>query len=100
MSETIHSEYSREEYFTPEYLRFAQQHYNQYLPEDEKDDTRITSRVARAYHREYSGKVRAIDEKFKGTMAGVSEVFPLSRREREALQAQGRTIVEWGEKEE
>lgn len=100
MSRGIHAEYSREEYFTPEYLRFAQEHYNARLPEDEQDDTRITSRVARAYHRDYIRKVGVIDAKLESGMSGVSELFPLSAREREALKAQGRMVIEWAEKEE
>lgn len=96
----VHQEYSREEYFSRDYLKYAQGWYNKFLPEDEQDDERITTRVARAYHDEYLDKVRRIGEKFHTTMSGVPEAFPLSERQREALRAERKTVVDWNQKEE
>src|SRR3989338_5349358 len=98
--ETILNEYARPEFFTPEYLEFAKNWYNKFAAPEDRDTSIINYASAKEHYAGYQKIVGAILDKFKNSLAEVKEVFPLSRQQREELQQQGRTFIEWSGEEE
>ncbi|MGC9968596.1 MAG: hypothetical protein ABSC29_02610 [Minisyncoccia bacterium] len=96
MVDALHAEYTHSQYFTPDYLKFVQEWYNQRVAPDEQDHTVINKLTAGLYHRQYNKIVENMRKLFNDRMRGVREVFSLSGQERSTLLKQGKTILDWG----
>lgn len=74
----IYGQYTRPEYFTPEYLQYAQEFY------DEETNIPINSLTAKAYHEDYKNIVANIRKKLaKSLSKAEGNLFLQSRRKRD-----------------
>lgn len=101
--DTIYSQYTRPEFFTPEYLKFAEEYYT-HLSDEQRQEVstpNITPAKAERYRQRYMKKAEKIKERLqnesKKSVDG--QLFFMSERERRARREQGDTIIDWEEKE-
>lgn len=101
--EGVYAQYTRPEYFTAEYLKFAAEYYAN-LSEEQQEEAkaeRITPAAAERYRQRYARKADRIrgglEKELKNAKGGT--LFFMSERERRAQKEQGKTVIDWGSEE-
>lgn len=90
--EGIHAQYTRPEYFTAEYLKFAMEFYG-----EEGNPDWVTDKRASRYHQSYIKKAEKIRQKLADKLknADKGRLFMMSERERREREEKGEKIIEW-----
>lgn len=99
----VYAQYTRPEYFTAEYLKFAVEYYANLSQEQQEEAKaeRITPAAAERYRQRYARKADRIrsglEKELKNAKDG--KLFFMSERERRAQKEQGKMIIDWGSEE-